>query len=117
MYKETEYNDPVSISQDIVKQLKETEKCDVVICLSHLGYHYDHDKIDDLKLASKTKNIDLIIGGHTHTFLDKPTVTKNAEGKDVLVNQVGWAGINLGRIDFYLDHSNKINGKGASILV
>lgn len=117
MYKETEYNDPVSISQDIAKQLKETEKCDLVICLSHLGYHYDHDKIDDLKLASKTKNIDLIIGGHTHTFLDKPTVTKNAEGKDVLVNQVGWAGINLGRIDFYLDHSNKINGKGASILV
>lgn len=88
-----------------------------MICLSHLGYSYESDKIDDLKLASQTKNIDLIIGGHSHTFLEKPTVTKNAEGKEVLVNQVGWAGIMLGRIDFYLDHANKINGKGASILV
>ncbi|MGO2359254.1 bifunctional metallophosphatase/5'-nucleotidase [Mesonia sp.] len=117
MYKETVYHDPVSISQDIVKKLKEIEKCDLVICLSHLGYSYESDKIDDLKLASQTKNIDLIIGGHSHTFLEKPTVTKNAEGKEVLVNQVGWAGIMLGRIDFYLDHANKINGKGASILV
>ncbi|MDT0295569.1 metallophosphatase [Mesonia ostreae] len=117
MYKETVYHDPVNISQDIVKKLKETEKCDLVICLSHLGYSYESDKIDDLKLASQTKNIDLIIGGHSHTFLEKPTVTKNAEGKEVLVNQVGWAGIMLGRIDFYLDHANKVNGKGASILV
>ena len=102
-YKETQYLNPVEIAQEMTKKLKQEEKCDLVICLSHLGYHYDSDKIDDLKLASQTKDIDLIIGGHTHTFLPKPTVTKNLEGKKVLVNQTGWAGVNLGRIDFYLD--------------
>ena len=116
-YKETEYLNPVEIAQETVKTLKENEKCDLVICLSHLGYHYDSDKIDDLKLASQTKNIDLIIGGHTHTFLPKPTITKNAENKNVLVNQVGWAGINLGRIDFYFDEENNISAEGATILV
>mgnify|MGYP001407891568 FL=1 len=82
-----------------------------------MGYHYDSDKIDDLKLASQTKDIDLIIGGHTHTFLPKPTVTKNLEGKKVLVNQTGWAGVNLGRIDFYLDQENNISAEGAAIEV
>ena len=53
-------------------------------------------------LAQQTKNIDLIIGGHTHTFLDKPVLEKNLEGKEVIINQVGCFGINLGRIDFYL---------------
>ncbi|PZD79572.1 bifunctional UDP-sugar hydrolase/5'-nucleotidase [Mesonia sp. K7] len=107
MYKETQYLDPVEIATDIVKKLKTEEKCDLVICLSHLGYQYEHDKIDDLKLAQQTQDIDLIIGGHTHTFLDEPTVVKNKINQDVLVNQVGWAGIYLGRIDFYLDKNTK----------
>ena len=59
-------------------------------------------KISDLKLARLSKNIDVIIGGHTHTFLDKPVIEKNSEGKEVLINQVGCFGVNLGRIDFYL---------------
>lgn len=102
MYKETVYLDPVSIAQDMVKKLREEEKCDLVICMSHLGYSYREDKISDLKLASLTSGIDLIIGGHTHTFLDKPVIVKNAVDKDVMVNQVGCYGINLGRIDFIL---------------
>lgn len=117
MYKETVYNDPVSIAQDITQKLKKEEKCDLIICLSHLGYHYKEDKISDLKLAELTQDIDLIIGGHTHTFLKKPTVTKNAIGKNVLVNQVGFAGLNLGRIDFYLDESGTITSDGVSIIV
>ena len=56
-----------------------------------------------MKLAKATNNIDLIIGGHTHTFLPKPTIKKNSDGKNVLINQVGCYGINLGRIDFYFD--------------
>lgn len=103
LYKETVYMDPVEIAQEQVRILKEELGCDLVICLSHLGYSYKSEKIDDLKLAAQTKNIDLIIGGHTHTFLEKPSVVKNVEGKKVLVNQVGWAGINVGRIDFYFD--------------
>lgn len=101
-YKETQYNDPVEITTDIVKQLKEEEECDLVICLSHLGYNYSGRKICDIKLAQRTRNIDLIIGGHTHTFLEKPTIVENLDFKTVLVNQVGWAGLNVGRIDFYM---------------
>ena len=117
MFKETIYLDPVEIAQDMSRILKEDEGCDLVICLSHLGYHYASDKINDLELASKTKNIDLIIGGHTHTFLPKPTVTKNSEGENVLVNQVGCYGINVGRVDFYFDSDKNKASKGKSIIV
>ncbi|MBR9845316.1 MAG: twin-arginine translocation signal domain-containing protein [Algicola sp.] len=119
LYKETVYNDPTESAQEMSRILKEDEQCDLIICLSHLGYSYSHlpDKISDLKLAEATKDIDLIIGGHTHTFLDKPTIVKNSEGKNTLVNQVGCYGINLGRIDFYFDsHKNK-SANGTSIVV
>ena len=106
-YKETVYQNPVEMAQEFSRILKKEEKCDLIICLSHLGYQYknDENKISDLKLAEKTQDIDLIIGGHTHTFLDKPTVVKNFIGEDVLVNQVGCYGINLGRIDFYFEEN------------
>lgn len=120
MYKETVYNNPVEVAQDMVRILKKEQKCDLVICLSHLGYKYnkeDADKISDLKLAELTKDIDLIIGGHTHTFLDKPTIVKNLDGNEVLVNQVGCYGINLGRIDFYLDTNKAKSSVGKSIVV
>jgi 5'-nucleotidase len=118
-YKETIYHDPVSVSQDMAKILKQEEKCDLVICLSHIGYQYKNepDKISDVRLASLTKDIDLIIGGHTHTFLDKPSIIKNVEGKDVLVNQVGCYGVNLGRIDFYFDSDVSKIASGKSIIV
>ncbi|WP_067146549.1 bifunctional metallophosphatase/5'-nucleotidase [Pseudotamlana agarivorans] len=116
-YKETKYLDPVEISQDMTRILKEEKGCDLVICLSHLGYEYNSDKISDIKLAKATKNIDLIIGGHTHTFLSKPTVVKNIEGKNTLVNQVGCYGINVGRIDFYFDSNKNISAEGVSISV
>ncbi|MDP3359363.1 MAG: metallophosphatase [Lutibacter sp.] len=117
MYKETIYLNPLEIAQDMSRILKEEEKCDLVICLSHLGYRYKDEKISDLELASKTKNIDLIIGGHTHTFLPKPTVTKNIIDENVLVNQVGCFGLNLGRIDFYFDNDKNLASKGKSIIV
>ena len=98
------YLDPIENANRIAAYLKTQEKCDLVICLSHLGYEYDKsDIVSDIHLASKTKNIDLILGGHTHTFFEKPKKYKNVEKKKVLLNQVGWAGINLGRIDFYID--------------
>ncbi|WP_417873363.1 bifunctional metallophosphatase/5'-nucleotidase [Xanthomarina gelatinilytica] len=119
LYKETVYLNPIEIAQDMSRILKEDEQCDLVICLSHLGYNYSNDpeKPSDLKLAEKTKHIDLIIGGHTHTFLPKPTITKNAEGKNTLVNQVGCYGINLGRIDFYFDSDRNKTANGTSIIV
>lgn len=119
LYKETVYNNPIEVAQDMTKILKEEQKCDLVICLSHLGYSYKNEpyKVSDLELAKKTKNIDLIIGGHTHTFLEKPVVEKNSEGKDVLINQVGCYGINLGKIDFYFSNDKTIKNSGKNIMV
>ena len=108
LYKETKYLDPIEIANETAKKLKETENCDIVICLSHLGYKYEKfpNKVSDLNLAKSTKNIDLIIGGHTHTFMNKPVVVKNNVGNDVLINQVGCFGLYLGRIDFSFDSDN-----------
>ena len=119
LYKETKYLDPIVISQQITNTLKNEEQCDLIICLSHLGYKYKRDdsKVSDLKLAAATSNIDLIIGGHTHTFLDKPTAVTNKDGKQVLVNQVGKYGINVGRVDFYFDAIKNITSEGKSIRV
>jgi len=99
-YGNTKYIDPLMTAKAISEKLKKHEKCDMVICLSHLGYQYDSAKVSDMVLAKETENIDLIIGGHTHTFLDKPMVVLNKSGKETIINQVGWAGLRLGRLDF-----------------
>ena len=103
LYNNAKYLDPIEIANDITKKLKNDYQCDIIICLSHLGYKYDDKKeICDLNLAKKTKNIDLIIGGHTHTSMNKPVQVTNLNGNNVLINQVGCFGINIGKIDFYL---------------
>ena len=119
MYKETKYNDPIETAQDMSRVLKEEQKCDLVICLSHIGYYYKNspDRVCDLALAKATKDIDLIVGGHTHTFLPKPTVEKNSVGKNVLINQVGAYGLYLGKIDFYFESGKDVKAEGASIIV
>lgn len=119
LYKETVYHNPIEIAQDITSILKKQEKCDLVICLSHLGYQYKNnpDKVCDISLAQNTKDIDLIIGGHTHTFLDKPIIATNADHKQVLINQVGCYGINLGRIDFYLSNDTKYDALTQNIAI
>jgi 5'-nucleotidase len=109
LYGNTKYFDPIPKANEIAGELKRTRDCDMVICLSHLGYQYKgSNKVSDEVLAKETENIDLIIGGHTHTFLDDPVVYKNKKGDDVIVNQVGWAGIVLGRLDFEF---SKFSGK------
>jgi 5'-nucleotidase len=101
------YNDPIRSANKIAEFLKQEEKCDYVICLSHLGYKYDINKISDIALAQQSKYIDLIIGGHTHTFLMQPNLIKNVEGKEVNITQVGWAGIWLGKIEVYFSTYNE----------
>ena len=96
----TQYLDPIATAKDMVARLRGPEKCDLVICLSHLGYKYESAKPDDFKLAAGAPGIDLILGGHTHTFLEKPDVVAGPDGHQTLINQVGWAGINLGRLDY-----------------
>lgn len=117
LYGETQYLDPLEIAQDTERALKEQEQCDLIVCLSHLGYQYKGpNRPDDLKLAAATQHTDLIIGGHTHTFLERPTVVANAKGHEILVNQVGCFGVYLGRVDFYFDASGG-QAKGYSIAV
>lgn len=99
-YGNTKYLDPVEKANHFASVLKHEEKCNLVICLSHLGYQYKSTKICDKDLAQQTSNIDLIIGGHTHTFLKNAETFSNKSSKKVLVNQAGWSALSLGRVDF-----------------
>lgn len=107
LYGNTQYYDPIASVAQMAFFLKQKMKCELVICLSHLGFKYAKKKIDDWSLAEESMNIDLIIGGHTHTFLDKPLRLKGRDGKEVLVCQAGWTGVRLGRIDYYFSHKAK----------
>lgn len=113
----TTYLSPVQKANEYAELLKK-KNCDLVICLSHLGYKYNSNKISDLILAKETQNIDVIIGGHTHSFLDEPTLVKNKAGEEVVINQVGFAGIRLGRLDFVFEEKKKKKlVKSTSLLV
>ncbi|GAB3985355.1 metallophosphatase [Spirosoma daeguense] len=116
-FKETKYLDPIEISNEMAAQLRSKEKCDYVVCLSHLGFKYNDTTVSDNVLAAKTRNIDLIIGGHTHTFLESPVVVNNLDQQPVWINQVGFAGINLGRIDLTFEPGKAVSGSGKSVEV
>jgi 5'-nucleotidase len=98
---------PVTKANEYASLLKQEEKCDYVICLSHLGYRYRNDSISDVKLAEYSQHIDMIVGGHTHTFMDEPLVVRNQQDQPVLINQAGWGGILLGRIDVLFERNRK----------
>jgi len=118
LYQNTVYQDPISTANHYANLLKQKEKCDLVICLSHLGFKYKQEKISDMTFARQTRDIDLIIGGHTHTFLKKPVNQLNLDKKEVLINQVGWAGINIGKIDYHFNQNDGLKKVyGRSIFV
>ena len=106
-YGNTRYLDPLTTALEMEQLLKQDHKCDLVICLSHLGFSYANSKISDRSLAPQTKYTDLIVGGHTHSFLEKPLLLNNASGKPILVNQAGWAALAAGKIDFVFDRTGK----------
>ena len=118
LYKETKYLDPLIEANKISDKLKNKKGCDLIVCLSHLGLMYNSNKVSDLVIAQKSKHIDLIIGGHTHSFLEKPILETNLDGKKVIINQVGWGGINIGKIDFiFKQNKTNFNVKNSSIFV
>ena len=106
-YGNTRYNDPLQTALKMEKMLREEHNTDLIICLSHLGYEYKDNTISDKILAAQTFQTDLIIGGHTHTFLKTPDKIMNKSGKEVIVNQVGFGGLILGKLDFYLSKQTK----------
>ena len=114
---QTVYLDPVASARETVARLRGPERCDMVICLSHLGYKYANAKLDDRKLAAQVAGIDLILGGHTHTFLDAPEPIASPDGHPTLINQVGWSGINLGRLDYEFSAKSKRPGLASATVV
>ena len=98
-FKGVTYNDPVVSAREVVKTLREKERCALVVCMSHLGYYVDGKRGDSF-VASQVDGIDFIAGGHTHTFMDQPVLQKQPCGAETMIFQVGKSGINVGRVDF-----------------
>lgn len=107
LYQDTEYLDPIKSANETARILKHEHKCDLVILLSHLGYKYKSNRVSDVVVAEQSRDIDIIIGGHTHTFMNQPDVVANANGEEVLINQAGWAGLMLGRLEVMIEKSKK----------
>lgn len=109
------YSDPILAARRQADALRE-RGCDLVVCLSHLGHRYEReDRPDDVSLAAEAPGIDVILGGHTHTFLDAPVAVERpaaagvgADRPPALINQVGFAGIRLGRLDFIFDRRGRL---------
>jgi 5'-nucleotidase len=107
-----DWRDPVQALPPVLRQLRERERVDLVVLLSHLGYDRRGDAIDDLNLARLVPGIDFIVGGHTHTFLDAPVRVGGTE-----IFQVGWAGVNLGRLDVTIRKGAPVAAWGAALPV
>ncbi|WP_243286179.1 bifunctional metallophosphatase/5'-nucleotidase [Geothrix terrae] len=110
------WRDPYESLKPVVKRLREVEKVDLVVVLSHLGYDVKDAAHDDLRLPGQVAGIDAIVGGHSHTFLDAPVKVKQAQG-ETLVFQVGFGGVNLGRMDFTLARGEVRAASGAAMPV
>lgn len=107
-YGAMKYRDAIKTANETAAYLKNKKKCDLVVAVTHIGYN-ELDKLSDVKLAEQSRDIDIIIGGHSHTFVDPkneksdPHWIMNADGKPVLVTQTGKYGKNVGYIKINLD--------------
>ncbi len=108
-YAGMKYNDAIGTANAIASVLRKQKKCDLIVAVTHIGYEAIPGKASDIDLARLSKDIDIIIGGHSHTFVDPKTPgktphrIKNATGKPVLVTQTGKYGRNVGYIKIDLD--------------
>ena len=108
------YTDPVAAARGACRELRD-QGCSLIICLSHLGYRYgDPARPSDQTLAAAVPEIDLILGGHTHTFLDEPDLFDQGRNGFTVVNQVGWGGMRLGRIDVTFDSTAQTSTTAAA---
>ncbi len=91
--------DDFEVANKWADYLKNTKKCDMVIALTHLGFSGGPDS--DKSLVKNTRNIDIVVGGHSHTFLKEPVYRKNLDGKEIPIVQDGCWGLNIGQIDVF----------------
>lgn len=109
-YRGMVYRDALSTADSLAAMLKHTKGCDLVVALTHIGYSTSHPEGDDLRLAAASHDIDIIIGGHSHTLVNPSTMERtsflinNADGRPVLVAQTGKGGRYVGRIALDLDN-------------
>ena len=101
-FKGVTYQDPVEPVRQVVKVLRETERCSLVVGMSHLGYYSEPrpGQVGDSQVATQVDGIDFIASGHNHTFMEKPVSVKQPSGQETLIFQVGRSGIYVGRVDF-----------------
>ncbi|HIA10821.1 MAG TPA: bifunctional metallophosphatase/5'-nucleotidase [Flavobacteriales bacterium] len=107
MYGNTVYNDAEATAAEMSFMLKKEKKCDLVVCISHLGYKYKSKKVSDHIIAKKSKYIDIILGGHTHSFFDNALKYKNSDNKEILICQAGCYGLRMGRVDYFFEKKSK----------
>ncbi|MCD7971245.1 MAG: metallophosphoesterase [Candidatus Azobacteroides sp.] len=96
-YEGMKYLPAIDSANKTASFLKNKGKCDLVVCISHIGYQ------EDIKLAEASRDIDIIIGGHSHTFMEEPDIRKNAEGKNVIVTHAGKNGLYIGKLEIELE--------------
>lgn len=94
------YYDPIKTANEVADKLKNGEKCDVVICLSHLGW--DEAGLNDMQMMEHTRNIDLVLGGHSHSYFQTLNYVRNLDGREIPNDQNGKHGIFVGKITLNL---------------
>jgi 5'-nucleotidase len=100
-YGPLKFLDPVEVTDRMVDVLRNREKCDVVICLSHLGWEVSD--YPDNELIKRTSGIDLILGGHSHTYLETLGYETDKTGRQVPVDHEGKHAVFVGKIQLTLE--------------
>lgn len=100
-YGKVKYKKPSEAAQPIVDKLRNEENCDIVVCLSHLGWGKREDQ--DLVFIQETKGIDVVLGGHSHSYFEHPEYIKNKEGHEVILNHMGKNSQFLGTTELELE--------------
>ncbi len=116
------YYDPLATARAMVRTLKEREEALLIICLSHLGLYDESERlrtvpppIGDREIARAVEGIDVIIGGHTHTFMKEPELVRRPSGGTTLIFQVGFGGIVLGRLDLFIRERRLVGFRGSAL--
>lgn len=103
LYGDTKYLDPIAVAGEVEERLFKQHRCELIVCLSHLGFSYETDQVSDVVIAKNTRHTDIIIGGHTHNLLNPPEVVVNQAGNNVTIAQAGYGGVYLGKLNVYFD--------------
>lgn len=113
-FKGVKFNDPVKAAKDVVATLRGTERCTLVVGMSHLGYYANprEGDVGDTQVAAQVDGIDFIASGHTHTFMKQPVITKTPSGGNTIIFQVGRSGIYVGRVDLKIRDGKVVASAG-----